>query len=238
MTVAEMHSEFKIGMDKVDSLSYPNLLPEEIDTLLNISQEKFIKQRAYGNNIRRQGLEETQKRLDDLKNIIANFETVIFTNTSSNKPNGVFVELPTSYQYAMEEEVDVIYTDCKGELSTKRVEVIPVTHDRYNRTIKDPFNKPFEDLVIRLGYGINNGNESFELVSNGNVTVGTYYLRYLMKPVKIQYGTQYQTPLADQDCILSDHTHREIIAIAIKDALENIESGRYPTTRQELNDIE
>jgi hypothetical protein len=39
MTVAEMHTEFKFRMDKMDSLNYPNFLPEEIDFVVTPDPE-------------------------------------------------------------------------------------------------------------------------------------------------------------------------------------------------------
>lgn len=240
MTVAEMHQEFKIGLDKVDSLSYPNFLPEEIDILLNQAQEKFVKQRAYGNNPRRLGLEETQKRLDDLKNIISNFESVTFTSNSSNKPNGVFVALPDTYMFAIEEEASINYTDCNGKVANKRIDVVPTTHDRYNKVKRDPFHKPTDVEIHRLGYELNtSGNtQTFELITGDNNTITNYYLRYLKTPISIKYGTQYPVPSADVNCELSDHTHREIIAMAVVDALVDIESPSYSVNRNELNQIE
>ncbi len=238
MTVAGMHNEFKIGLDKVDSLSYPNLLTEEIDIFLNVAQEKFIKQRAYGNNIRRQGLEETQKRLDDLKNITSNYETSIFITNTSNKPNGAFVNLPANYKFAIEEEAIIEYIDCNNATVTGRKDVVPTTHDRYNKTKKDPFNKPDNEEVLRLGFERVQGVESFELITGDGNSIITYFLRYIREWNEIQYGTQYDVPTVDIDSELSSHTHREIIAIAIKDALQDIESPRYPTSKNELNNIE
>lgn len=240
MTVAEMHQEFKIGLDKVDSLSHPNFLPEEIDILLNQAQEKFIKQRAYGNNPRRLGLEETQKRLDDLKNIISNFESVVFYSDSNNKPNGVFVTLPDDYIFAIEEEAAINYTDCNGSTSNKRIDVVPTTHDRYNKVKRDPFHKPLDIEVHRLGYGLNpfGGTETFELITGENNTITNYYLRYLKTPVSIQYGSQYPVPVPDVNCELSNHTHREIVAMAVVEALVDIESPSYSVNKNELNQIE
>ena len=97
MNVSQMHYHFKLGLDKVDSLSSPNFLSEEIDVLLNQAQAQIIENRAYGNNIKGESVEETQKRLDDLKNLTTNYETSTFTNDTSNKPSGVYVTLPTDY---------------------------------------------------------------------------------------------------------------------------------------------
>lgn len=239
MTVAEWHTEFKIGLDKVDSLAAPNFLPEEIDIFFNNAQEQFIEQRSGKNNFKREGLEETQKRVDDLKNIIANYDTITFTTNNFNKPNGVFIDLPSDYRHAIEEEVTISYTDCNGATATGRPDVTPTTHDRYNRIVKkDPFNKPDKTEVYRLGFGVQNGNETFELIAGADETITQYYLRYLKEPVSIRYGTAYSSPTTDVDCELSNHTHREIIALAVKNALEDIQSPRYQTSKIELNEIE
>jgi hypothetical protein len=236
MTVAQMHIEFKIGLDKVDSLSSPNFIPEEIDIILNNAQEEFITQRAYRNNPRQQGVEETQKRIDDLKNIVSNYSTTTFVNLASNKPNGVFVNLPTNYRHALQEEVIVSYTDCTNTTTTGIATIKPITHDRYNKLIRDPFNKPTNTVVLRLAIEKVSTQERFELICPSTIT--TYNLRYLRQPQAIRYGTRYQTPTTDLNCELSDHTHREIIAIAVKNTLEDIESPRYNSTKSELNTIE
>lgn len=238
MTVAEMQYEFKVGMDKVDSLSSPNFTPEEIDILLNNAQDQIIAQRAFRNNVRREGLEETQKRVDDLKNLVANYSTTTFTSTVDSKANGVFVNLPANYRHAIQEEADVTFNDCAGTSTTGLAEVIPLSHDRYNRIIRDPFNTPSEEIVYRLGFEATGGNERFELITASNVAMSNYKLRYLREPQSIRYGTQYQTPTTDVDCELSEHIHREIVALAVKNALEDIESPRYQTSKIELRDIE
>lgn len=237
MTVSEMHYQFKIGLDKVDSLSVPNFIAEEIDILLNNAQEQFISQRAFSNNPKREGLEETQKRLDDLKNIISNYNTSTFTTTVDNKPNGVFVDLPADYRHAIQEEATVTYTDCNSTTQTIQAEIVPISHDRYNRIIKDPFNKPDKELIYRLGFEATT-SERFEIVSGPSTTLTTYIVRYIRNPQQIRYGTQYQTPTTDLDCELSLHTHREIVALAVKNALEDIESPRWQSSKIELNDIE
>lgn len=238
MTVSEMHYHFKIGLDKVDSLSVPNFITEEIDIILNNAQEQFISQRAFKNNFRREGLEETQKRLDDLKNITSNYSTNTFNVIADNKPNGAFIDLPSDYRHAIQEEVRVAYEDCNENVIQEIAEVIPTSHDRYNRMIKDPFNKPSKEIVYRMGFEATGTAERFELVHDPLVTLDNYYLRYLRQPQRIQYGTEYQAPTVDLDCELSIHTHREIIALAVKNTLEDIESPRYPSSKNELNEIE
>ena len=89
MTISEMHIKFKILTDKLDTLNYPNFEPEEIDELLNMSQERFIKQRYGTTNTKRSPLESTQKRMDDLREVIKNGQlSVTTTQTADNKENG------------------------------------------------------------------------------------------------------------------------------------------------------
>lgn len=237
MTIQEMHYQFKIGLDKVDSLSSPNFIPEEIDIFLNNAQEQFISQRAFSNNPKKEGLEETQKRVDDLKNIISNYNTTTFTTTVDNKPNGVFVALPSDYRHAIQEEATVSYTDCNSTTQTEQAEIIPINHDEYNRIIRDPFKKPDKEIIYRLGFEPA-ASERFEIISGPSTTLTTYVLRYIRNPQQLRYGTQYQTPTTDLDCELSLHTHREIVALAVKNALEDIESQRWQSSKIELNDIE
>lgn len=229
-----MHNEVKIGVDKIDSFASANIDPEELDVFLNNKQEEFIEQRAYGTNPKRTGLEEDQKRRDDLREIIKNYTSANFTSTTNNKPNGTFVDLPKDYRHAIQEEVSIIYTDCNNVSATDRITITAVTHDRYNKIIDDPFNKPYREEAIRLDYE----GDVYELITDGTYTITDYHLRYLKEPQDIRLGTQYVVTTTDIDCELAAHTHREIIAMTVKDILQTIESNRYATSKVELAEIE
>ena len=228
MTRVEMHAEFKLLLDKGDSLDAPSFLTEEIDHFLNLSQEKFISKRAFGNNVRRTGFEEDQKRRDDLRTLIRQAKLNSNAPTTANKPNSRFVELPEDYRHSIQEEA-LIYTHKSEEDSSRRVSVKPITHDRYNKIIDDPFNKPEKNTVYRLGYGGSEYKNYVELVCGEGQYIGVYYLRYLSHPLKIAFG---------QDCVLPKHTHEEIVKMAVVEALENVEQPRYQTSKIELNEIE
>ena len=173
MTIAEMHTEFRLLLDKADGGTAPSFLDAEIDRLLNISQDKFISKRAFGNNLRRTSFEEDQKRRDDLRNIVV-FEKLNATSMSidAHKPNARIVALPESYRHMLSEEA-LITINNGGEITAKRVGVKPITHDRYNKIIDDPFNSLSDDTVYRLDYS----NNSFELISKQPIS--SYYLRYI-----------------------------------------------------------
>ena len=225
MVRASMHTEFKFLMDKIDSASNPLFLETEIDRLLNIAQDKFVTKRAFGNNPRRTSFEEDQKRRDDLRTLIVQSNLTAIDNPINAKPNSQHFSLPDHYRHAINEEA-LLYAEETGT-NYRRVSVKPITHDRYNKIIDDPFNKPHKNTVYRLGFG-DDGNIC-ELVHGEDQKISIYYLRYLKEPLQIQIG---------QDCILPDHTHREIIRMAVVEALEGIESPRYQSSKIELNEIE
>jgi len=151
MTVNEMHTQFKVGVDKTDSLNSANFTIAEIDLYLSDAQEQFIEQRAYGNNAKRETVEETQKRVKDLQSLVKNSQiTPLVNDPTQNKPNGRFVELPSDYRHALEEEVSISYADCNGTTQTTRVPVVALSHDRYNKAVANPFSKPNLNKIYRL----------------------------------------------------------------------------------------
>lgn len=218
-----MHDEFKFMIDKAGGGSAPSFLTSEIDRLLNMSVEKFISKRAFGNNPRRTTFEEDQKRRDDLRNLIVQ-ETITASEEETEKPNTVFIDLPSDYRHAINEECILS--------NENRVSVKPITSDRYNKIIDDPFNKPNGDSVYRLDYS----GDKFQLVFAEGVSINSYILRYLKNPNVIKETTGGSDESGD--CDLATHTHREIVRMAVLEALEEIESPRYQSSKIELNEIE
>ena len=235
MTGAEMQAEFRLMIDKGDSFDVPSFLESEIDTFLSIAQDKFITKRAFGNNVRKTVFEEDQKRRDDLRTLITSaLPTINETGGINNKPNGAFALLPEDYRHSINEEAEIYTIGDSG--NTRRVSVKPITHDRYNKIIDDPFNKPEKNTVYRLGFGSQSGqavSNRVELICGEGQAVSIYFLRYLKHaPDIVSFGDGVQ------NCILPDHTHREIVRMAVVEALENIEQPRYQSSKIELNEIE
>ena len=248
-----MHTEFKFLMDKADSSAAPIFLETEIDRLLNIAVEKFISKRAFGNNPRRTSFEEDQKRRDDLRTLVTEVSIDIdeindavgeLTEEGKDryiltqKPNSFKAALPADYRHAINEE-------CL--FGNRRVGVTPITHDRYNKIIDDPFNTPNKTTVYKLESGRIGSTDFVELIFSNDSSVAIlgaqYRLRYLRNPAVI--GPSEETSAAnksadtsDISCDLANHTHREIVRMAVVDALETIEQPRYQSSKIELNEIE
>ena len=242
MTLEEMHLQFKIGVDKTDSLNSANFTTAEVDIYLSDAQEQFIEQRAYGNNFKKESVEETQQRVKNLQSITYNTAITSFTSNSNNKPNGVFIDLPADYRHALEEEVEVTYTDCNGISKSSRIPVIALSHDKYNKTIANPFSKPNINKVYRLPFGRFGGTEHFELISGTGFAITAYYLRYLKNPKKINLANR-SLPVPSLTSAtsvgeLADEAYREIIRMAVRNALGDIESPRTQESMQRITEIE
>lgn len=263
-----MHRAFRLGLDKLDGVNYPNFRPEEIDVLLNQAQNRYVKQRYGINNIKRQSFEETQKRTEDLKELVR--QSVIIPTANSGQvnngnnitTNSVFCTLPTEHWFTIWERVIINSSRCTTEsivvyypessveqcadcptcslescvgntvmipipaytetVTGKYVEVRPIQHLEVDKVLTDPFKAPDYDKVLRLMY-----EDKAEIIPAVNTTVVRYLMRYIKKPVAMNY---LSTPKVDSE--LSEHTHQEIVDEAIKIALEGIEAKRIGSFTQ------
>jgi hypothetical protein len=250
-----MHTEFKVLVDKSDSFNSANFTIAEIDLYLSNAQEEFIEQRAWGNNFKRESIEETQKRVKDLQSLVVNARLSFLPSTLDNKENAFFVALPDGvtvldennipypkYRHAINEELVVQYVDCNERTKTTRVPVVALTHDKYNTAVTNPFAKPSFNRVYRLPYGRIGNLEHFEIIVSPPMIMTSrgYQLRYLKDPKKIDKA-QIQVPLGlpgNAQGDLTDESYREVIAIAVRNALGDIESIRVNDAREKLNEIE
>ena len=116
MNINEMHIAVNQGVDKIHSLQADVLLSEEIDLELNKNIMRFINQRFNPMaNKYRQGFEQSQKRIDDLRTLLT--ETNLTVTFKENLLNGkIFVdvaELPDDYLYLIRQSSKVNINNCK-----------------------------------------------------------------------------------------------------------------------------
>lgn len=234
MTVTEMHRSFRFGMDKMDSINYPNFQPEEIDLLLNQAQDRFVKQRYGITNTKRTSFEETEKRTEDLKEIIQTARLTGFTaNSESITYYSAMCELPTDHWFTIWDKAIISCATCNttvkrgvgpiglngglNSITGQYVEVRPVTHLEFEKVVNDAFKGPDHTKILKLMY-----KNQVELVMSQDCTLVSYEFRYIKEPVRISLS-------GNITCELSEHTHQEIIDGAIVIALEGIEAKRTQT---------
>lgn len=232
MTVSEMHMAIRIVLDKTSGFTYASLLPEELDFWLNEAQQRFIKQRLSGNNYLREKYDQSQKRIDDLKTLVRQSGNLTLTssNLGSNVKEAI---LPTSdstspYMFYLNSSLK---DSLNNELQTG--DIIPVT--LLNTYVKDSINNPF---ILKPLVFIYNAYSSFyttnvdkiAFIHGDEFTPYTASVLYVKKPMKLVSGTPstYET----NTCELPEHTHSEIVNIAVSLLVENLESPRVQTFEQ------
>jgi len=112
MNIQDMHLAVRQGVDKINSLQADLLLSEEIDIELNKAQTRFINNRLIIRN--GQGFEVSQKRIDDLRTLLREYENpVTFKEQISST---VFVDsfrFPSDYLYLVNQRSYVIRNNCE-----------------------------------------------------------------------------------------------------------------------------
>ena len=115
MNIQDMHLAIKQGVDKINSLQADLLLSEEIDIELNKAQTRFINNRLI---IREgQGFETSQKRIDDLRTLLREYENVVtFKEQISSTKFVDSFKFPVDYLYLVNQRSKVVQNNC-GHIS-------------------------------------------------------------------------------------------------------------------------
>ena len=233
MDVTEMHYEVKLKLNKVDSQDYENLIVPEIDWYLNEAQNIFIKQRYGISNNKRQGFETTQKRIDDLRKLVVKGNILPFA-TSSVDLNAYEACLPEDYMFHIRSRANINKEDCGQKLG---VSTVQIQHDDLDTVLQDPFYSPsfeWEEIPIVFMQGGPQGIVGSDDVcpmgyvigySDGSFILNDLRLDYLRIPRRISWGTGVgsssyiypngQLAAFNDSCELAEHTHHEIVDIAV-----------------------
>ena len=106
-----MHIAVNLGVQKIASFQVDNLLPQEIDHELNSAMDSFIKQRysPMGNKYR-DGFEQSQKRIDDLRALVVDSRVKCFYGgTTITGFNVDRAPLPNDYMFLVNAVGDTFY---------------------------------------------------------------------------------------------------------------------------------
>lgn len=221
MTIAEFSDEFDslfmsyLRFRKFDDRQYYdsiNIDEYEKSMFLTKAQEEIVKE-LYTNG----SFEETESMRRALEVLVktANIEPEATEATDSIVPvDGVSktFELPDDVWYIVYEAatLDDESLGCKDGISAS---IVPVTHDDYYRSARNPFKRPNDIRVFRLDLTSNR----VELISK--YTIGNYFVRYVAKPTPIILTDI--SPLTidgestEQECMLNSAIHRLILDRAV-----------------------
>ena len=199
MTLQELNNEFDIHYNSIAGQSAPNLDAYEKSIFLTKAQLEIIKNYYDPKSNRKQeGFEASEKRREDLKELIKNYSNASgFDNVSKIHLSSRFFNIPEDVFLIVNEQVKINSSDC---FNNTTIEVKPVTHDEFNRQIKNPFQTPDSSLAWRLDYSSLNNNKVVDIVSPYNVTGS---LEYKLSYLKYLHNGQY--------FLMSSHVLSEVL---------------------------
>lgn len=214
MNVQEMHIGVNLGVQKVNSNAFDNLLEEEIDYYLNKGIREFIRRqnlylRDKLEGISRQDLITGNEAIENLGDLITE-TTVGSTNISdvTNYNNARSVQKPTdmfSFVYGHAQPTSGSeWRSCKL-ISTSDVHLYARTE--YN----DPIFRRYPVLIV--------GSDIYIFYDSEGGGVNDFSMMYIKEPAKVDLS-------GDVDSNLPSHTHDDIVNLAVGMITEDIKSAR------------
>jgi hypothetical protein len=223
MTRQEFLDRFYLIYDKFNTLSSPGYVPQEIEVFASEAQEALVIT-AYNTNSNRlkEGFEETEKRIQDLGELVKVATLSPLPVSIDNMPNGRFFLLPNTLLTDPTDYSDVFWFTVyemaiTNDVCSQRKPIIEINHNEYAQLMEDPFNKPNKNKVWRMRVS----GRRQELITDGTYNVIGYNIRYIKKPIPIVLTSNLTLQVSE----LSDQMHREILRrtllIALKDTVNS-----------------
>jgi hypothetical protein len=189
----------------------------DLTAFFNKAQKVFTKQLVSEySNAANDGTEETEKRSKDLVELKDHSVVTVFV--SGDHPNSYICDLPDTFWLTLKEECTITYTNSCNTSVTERIPVKPIKEDYYNANIKNPFKKPYEELIWRIdrergniAQGISLTNRKrHELVLFTGATISDYRVSYYRRPKTIDLSNN------NDFCEFDPMHHEKIADIAVE----------------------
>jgi len=234
MNITELHYDFKIKADKVDSLKTRNFLPAEIDWILNLAIQNFVDNK-YND------FETKQDLVDQLSSLTIKCPT---TEQPAVTPNylggayGVYEMKLTDLAFQYLHLVRLNALASKEGCTSKIMKGNSVTHDVLDKVLLSPFEGPsFEWIRLPYLFGkedsVNSTNSSIYFYTKNEFTLTSIYPEYLKIPNQVYFGGynslngQYVIGNPQVNCDLPQAFHRRIVDIAVAEASDYINKPDY-----------
>jgi len=223
MDVQELLDYMRLRYDAYASQDAPGYDDDDLVKLFNKAQKVFAKSlyNEFGNPTRK-GAEESEKRSKDLVQLKAH--TVEPNFSTGDHPNSYFVNLPEDFWVALKEEIDISYTNsCGDTISDLRIPVKPIKEDYYNANVRNPYKRPYEELVWRFDRerdDINNqisatNSKRHEVILFDGATPDNYRVSYYRAPKDI-----VDPAVGASFCEFDEMHHEKIADLAVELAMQ------------------
>lgn len=227
MTKQDFLDGFLIQYDQVSDLAAPGYTPLELSKIVSKVQEDLtVTKYDFKSNRLQDGFEETEKRIQDLGELVryktySTFSPGFFQNSVEViLPNTQITVGPTDfsdvYWFSIFEDATSDIIDCTKTTAYIKPKIQDVTHGEFKVALKDPFRRPYvranEGKVLR----IRAEGRKHILVTDGNFNITEYKLGYIRKPIPIDLTINLTAQVSE----LADSVHREILEKTIEYCLK------------------
>lgn len=234
MSVKNMHYDFKMKFNKVDSQSNRNFLVPEIDWWLNEGARLFVNMIAEPRLKKQLGFETNQRTIDDIRSIVVTPDEKVDANWLAVTNDSI--ALPENYLHFIKGNVRIT----KGTCIKVKARVHIQQHD-------DEFE---ESSFYSSSFEWRNVNALFydgglRFFTDGTFTINDFCINYIRKMTYMHNaeafrGGTYKLPdgtilTGFEDCELPEATHPEIVDIAVLLAAGAIQTSDYPIKKDKLN---
>lgn len=228
MTASETREEFNLRYNNALE-GAPGLDTFEISSYLTVAQEQLIKTYYDATKDPTSSFERHEKARRILNELVQ--DEKITSPISSERglvDESSFYELSNNAMYIVLETATLVGKS-NPAIANKVIKVVPITHDEFMVSYRNPFRKPNENKAWRVDISKENSKTTVEIVSDQEIK--TYNVRYISYPSPIivedlnlatdvaGLGLSIQGQTAEAGCKLSELAHREIINIAVENAV-------------------
>lgn len=213
---------------------------DTIFSFINEAIDKFYKTRYSGINSKSEGFEQSQKRIDDLRSLV---KTEKYTDEITNTDNQYEVELPKDYVMLLGDTAGIQplddYNDpCwkrdeDGDYIIKRNDTIEATIETIDRQLGNSLSEHRLKYCTARPLRLIQGNKIY-LYTDGKYKVSEYTITYLSKPVLLDSKNITNTEYTS----LPEHTHMEIVKMAVQLYLATKPMEHYSAYSAEVNYME
>ncbi len=239
MTASELKEEFNLRYNNALE-GAPGLDTFEISSYLTVAQEQLVKDYYDATKNPATSFELNERARRVLNELV--IDEKISSQVSSTRglvSESKFFELSNDAMYIVLETATL---DSTGVYDGKVVKVLPTTHDEFMISYRNPFRKPNKNKVWRMDISKENSKTTVEIISEENLS--RYNVRYISYPSPIiienlntasdvaGLGLSIQGQTAQSTCKLSEQAHREIINIAVENAILDYREGSLQARMQ------
>ena len=248
MTASETKEEFNLRYNNALE-GAPGLDTFEISSYLTIAQEQFVKLMYDASKDPANSFELNERARRSLNELVVNEKvTLQVASARGLVDESVFYEIGAgggiqandvrTPMYIVLETVRIDVkpgTNQEFNYSNRVIPVVPTTHDEFMVSYRNPFRKPNNNKVWRVDLSKENSKTTVELIAT--VAIKEYNVRYIAYPFPIivenlstaedtaGLGLSINGKVAQAACQLNEAAQREIINIAVENAVLDYRDG-------------